>query len=935
MPTSTSTAVINLGSSGPIVNATGAVANTVEVGTTATGGTLGVQSGGVLTDASGWIGQNAGSTGTATVSGSGATWTNTAGIRVGNSGSGTLNIQSGGTVNTALGYLGYAVGSSGIATVTGSGSSIADSGMLYVGNNGNGTLNVQSGANVGNTIGYIGYGASSSGTATVTGSGSSWNNSGALQVGVTGNGTLNVEAGADVSDTNGNIASGVGGTGTATVTGAGSSWTNSGSVYVGNQGSGTLNIESGGEVSNTSTGFIGYTSGITGTATVTGPGSSWNNGALNVGYNGTGTLNIEDGGSVSSTTSHVANLAGSIGTATVTGSGSSWTASANLYVGSNGNGTLNVEAGGTVSDVSGQIANGATGNGTANIDGVGSNWENSEYVLVASTGIGTLNITNGAYVNSAGIVGTGFPGLDLIGGIVGNTSGASGTVAISGSGSAWNINGGFLVGGGNNDNVGEGSLAISDGGAVNDTSAYVGHNAGSTGSATVTGGGTAWNNSGDLYVGENGGTGTLTISNGASVTTGSGTAYDNNNATATSTSTVYIADTPGSTGTLNIGAPAGQAPAAPGTLVANTVAFGQGQGTLVFNHTSQNYLFAPVITGNGTIDALSGKTILTGGLYDFTGGIYVAPDAALTTAASLDVSTDTLGSDMRAMAIAQRSTPNALLGLLRPVDDGDYLFYGGMWGSSVIYAGGQHSADGLTVLGGIAQGTQDYSGIMASSAPTIAAALRYTFDDPFGDAGNALRPYEEIGGWVSPSTDLTLSRTYMNGNGLATGQGVTNSRSWGEYGRGGLVWKATKDDQFMGYAELGQQFVSFDGYTEETSPNNPFPATVGGGLLRMAVARFGGSWTRNLRGLIALPWSVTVGGNIARSFAVHSGLTATVDGLGSMTAANIADTWGEFGARLESRITEKAAFYIEVSGTAGGGGIGSAVHGGAGLSYHF
>ena len=44
----------------------------------------------------------------------------------------------------------------------------------------------------------------------------------------------------------------------------------------------------------------------------------------------------------------------------------------------------------------------------------------------------------------------------------------------------------------------------------------------------------------------------------------------------------------------------------PGTLSAASVAFGAGNGTLIFNHTSGSYVFAPAISGNGRINVLAG-----------------------------------------------------------------------------------------------------------------------------------------------------------------------------------------------------------------------------------------------------------------------------------------------------------------------------------------
>ena len=91
------------------------------------------------------------------------------------------------------------------------------------------------------------------------------------------------------------------------------------------------------------------------------------------------------------------------------------------------------------------------------------------------------------------------------------------------------------------------------------------------------------------------GTGTLTIADGGIVT-----------------GPIVIAANAGSIGTLNIGAGAGTPAAAPGTLTAPSLAFGAGTGTINFNHTSANYVFAPAISGNGTVNVLAGTTTLTG-----------------------------------------------------------------------------------------------------------------------------------------------------------------------------------------------------------------------------------------------------------------------------------------------------------------------------------
>src|SRR5690606_12098802 len=85
------------------------------------------------------------------------------------------------------------------------------------------------------------------------------------------------------------------------------------------------------------------------------------------------------------------------------------------------------------------------------------------------------------------------------------------------------------------------------------------------------------------------GTATATVSNGA-------TLRDDG------TGGIRIAYAAGSTGTLNIGAAAGQTATGAGHIVTSKgIAFGSGTGKLVLNHTATDYVLAPGISGNGTV----------------------------------------------------------------------------------------------------------------------------------------------------------------------------------------------------------------------------------------------------------------------------------------------------------------------------------------------
>ncbi|MGI8397623.1 autotransporter outer membrane beta-barrel domain-containing protein [Agrobacterium deltaense] len=101
-------------------------------------------------------------------------------------------------------------------------------------------------------------------------------------------------------------------------------------------------------------------------------------------------------------------------------------------------------------------------------------------------------------------------------GVLGVDPGASGTVTVTGAGSTWTNSDDLYVG-----HQGTGTLSIEDGGVVDNVAGHVGYFSGASGSVTVTGAGSTWINSQDTYIGDSG-TGTLTIANGGTVNSASG-----------------------------------------------------------------------------------------------------------------------------------------------------------------------------------------------------------------------------------------------------------------------------------------------------------------------------------------------------------------------------------------------------------------------------
>jgi T5SS/PEP-CTERM-associated repeat protein len=501
----------------------------LDAGSTLTnnGGVLGGTYDGITVNtASGYLGLNAGSIGTATVTGGGSAWSNSGSLYVGREGTGVLTIASGGQVSNTGGILGSGSAASGTATVTGSGSRWTHSWGVTIGGAGSGVLTVQDAGQVSSAGGSIGGGLGSTGMAIVTGSGSMWTSSAELRIGGSGTGTLIVEDGGQVSSFGVHIGYSPGSSGSVTVTGNGSTWTNPSSIHVGREGTGTLTVENGGEVITRTLyaaisdlagdgiihangvvldGIHGFDS-INGTDQVVSFGSGGElrlnlngTGSLGAGHKGTGTLTIRDGLTVASTNGHIGWQAGSNGTVNVMGIGSKWTNSTTLSVGVQGTGRLYVHGGGEVSNFTGYIGSGAGSSGTATVSGNGSVWNNTE-LRVGNFGTGILNIEAGGQVTNTASAHLGF-GPD-----------ASGTVTVTGNGSRWTVanTGGLFVG-----NYGTGTMTIEAGGEVSISACYIGYNMNSSGSVTVNGTGSIWN-AGLLRIGESG-TGSLNVEAGGTV----------------------------------------------------------------------------------------------------------------------------------------------------------------------------------------------------------------------------------------------------------------------------------------------------------------------------------------------------------------------------------------------------------------------------------
>ncbi len=539
-------------------------------------------------------------------------------LDVGRISDGTLLIEDGGLVNSNGGAstVGTEAGARGTVMVTGPGSAWRNDGTLYIGYFGDGAMTIADGGTVSNTVAGIGGDMDATGSVSVIGQGSVWSIDGGLFVGVMGDGALTVADGGVVALSgdmrNVQVAALEGSTGTVNIgAAAGGTARAAGTLSADRlslgQGTGTLVFNHTGNADGSAYMFapavtgIGTIEHLAGRTVLTGS----NTADSRFG----GTMNIR-GGSVfidgvfgdivgSMAVINVladVELAGSgtvAGNVNITsggrlgfGSGQSLDVSNILSVGRGGSGTLLIEDGGAVNSDIGHVGGAAGASGAATITGVGSIWTNGE-LAVGASGSGTLLIEDGGLVNSNGGAST-----------VGTEAGARGTVMVTGPGSAWRNDGTLYIG-----YFGDGAMTIADGGTVSNTVAGIGGDMDATGSVSVIGQGSVWSIDGGLFVGVMG-DGALTVADGGVV------------ALSGDMRNVQVAALEGSTGTVNIGAAAGGTARAAGTLSADRLSLGQGTGTLVFNHTGNAdgsaYMFAPAVTGIGTIEHLAGRTVLTG-----------------------------------------------------------------------------------------------------------------------------------------------------------------------------------------------------------------------------------------------------------------------------------------------------------------------------------
>jgi T5SS/PEP-CTERM-associated repeat protein len=258
---------------------------------------------------------------------------------------------------------------------------------------------------------------------------------------------------------------------------------------------------------------LGGTSNATGSLTVAIGGQigeenlSSSQANLVVGEFGTGSFIVQDDGSAFLRNLTLGEQPSGNGVAIVSGNLAKVDVASTILIGGSGHGELAIlNRAEFISRLTTRIGDTTGSSGELTVSGVGSRWNGS--MTVGRAGVGEFNITSGALVRGNATLG------EFVGG--------NGTVAVSGTGTYWDASS-MTVG-----RLGVGDLTIADGAQVGASftgGASIGGASGGTtgnGHASVTGLGTRWAINGTLSVAISG-SGELDIENGAVVTSLGGT----------------------------------------------------------------------------------------------------------------------------------------------------------------------------------------------------------------------------------------------------------------------------------------------------------------------------------------------------------------------------------------------------------------------------
>lgn len=334
-----------------------------------------------------------------------------------------------------------------------------------------------------------------------------------------------------------------------------------------------------------------------------------------------------------------------------------------------------------------------------------------------------------------------------------------GTLIVAGSGTTFTVSSHMRPG-----FEGNGTLQVLDGAVVSNSDGYVGFYSNSVGTVVVDGAGSHWDSSGGVDIGLYG-AGSVLVRNGGELS---------------ADVQIDIAQEPGSTGSLAVGAASQDAAAAAGTLSTPLIAFGNGTGQIVFNHTDSAYVFAPSISGAGSVLVENGTTILSGD-NSYSGGTTISEGTLVgdTTSLQGDIAND-------AALVFDQGTDGTYSGALSGAGiftkqgEGNLTFSG----YSADFTGATNISDGTLIVSGTLgndSGGANDSSLTVDSGGTLSIGTSRNV--------NAASITNESGGTINLGMEATLRGTgntlnnsgviNVDDQGLITDAGAINNLAGG------------------------------------------------------------------------------------------------------------------------------------------------------------
>ncbi|MDR2874824.1 MAG: autotransporter outer membrane beta-barrel domain-containing protein [Methylobacillus sp.] len=325
-------------------------------------------------------------------------------------------------------------------------------------------------------------------------------------------------------------------------------------------------------------------------------------------------------------------------------------------------------------------------------------------------------------------------------GTIGNALGITGAVTVTDAGSIWTNSNPLTIG-----NAGNGTLDILAGGLVTNTNGVIASGASSTSTVTVKNANSTWTNSGSLTIG-NAGTGTLNIQDGGTVTNGNG--FIGSASGAIGTVNVDNATWTNS-GSLNVGGNSSV-----GTIPA-------GNGTLTISNGGVVYAQSTNISYVGlNIGSVGTVTINAGSQWNVT--------AALTLGNTVGN-----GSNASAKGHVTVTNTNALL------DVGGVLTVGNAGNGTLDVLAGGKVTSSSGIVGGVGSSVSTATVSGANSRWENTGSLTIGGNETGGTATGGTGTLNIFaGGYVSSSTGTLGTKTDTDGTVTVSGTDGVNPSTW-------------------------------------------------------------------------------------------------------------------------------------------------------------